>query len=268
MLTFLFNRLNTYQDHAPREIRQCGLSFIGVSAEVPDFMRRQMAEAARVKLYDSCLGIEDDLTGAISDAADLDAQQLLVSVGSCCDRGRDERLSVEHVLRLRGACAARGLELLLTNRRPFDAEVSVSAAKLMRLCSAADVRIAFDVGASHASLKALEDFYDLSGRIAALLLNDNLGREALCPVGHEDYIPGSVPDDMRQPGYGSAPYAALAEAARTLIPDAPMYINGQKHGHAKLDRVLLETNILLAGKVPINPAGGYHGLREDGRLWI
>ena len=268
MLTFLLNRLNTYQDHAPREIRQCGLPFIGVSAEVPDFMRRQMADAAPVKLFDSCLSIADDLAEAIGAAAETGAEQLVASAGSFCDAGRDERNALERVKEIREACAQRGLELLLTNRRPFDADVSVSAAKLLRLCENTDVRIAFDVGASHASLKALEDFYDLSGRIAAILLNDNLGREALCPVGHEDYVPGSVPDDMRQPGYGSAPFVVLAEAARALVPDAPMYINGQKHGHAKLDKVLLETNVLLAGRVPINPAGGSIGKREDGRILV
>lgn len=268
MLTFLFNRLNTYQDHAPREIAQCALPFIGVSAEVPDFMRRQMAQSAPVMLYDSCQQMGEEFAGAIAEAERIGAKQLLVSVGNFCDVGGDERPAVEIVRKLRAECAACGLELLLTNRRPFIPGVPVSAAKLMRLCEKTDVRIAFDVGASHASLHALEDFYDLSGRIAALLLNDNLGPEALCPVGHEDYIPGSVPDDMRQPGYGSAPFVALADAARRLIPDAPMYINGQKHGHAKLDVVLMETNVLLAGRVFINPAGGGIGKKENGRLWI
>lgn len=266
MLTFLFNRLNTYQDHAPREIAQCRLPFIGVSAEVPEFMRRRMAEAAPVRLYDSCLTVGDDFAEAIDVAVGLGAAQLMASVGRSCDAGRDERPFVEPVKRLREACAARGIELLLTNRRPFDPEVPVSAAKLGRLCAAAGVRLAFDVGASHASLRALEDFHDLRGVMAAMLLNDNLGREALCPVGHEDYIPGVVPDAMLQPGYGSAPFAALAEAARGVGID--LYINGQKHNHAVLGVVLLETNVLLAGKVPINPAGGYPGRWENGRLRI
>jgi len=231
-------------------------------------MRRQMAEAAPVMLYDACLTLGDDFSGAIADARDLGAKQLMAGIGSCCDAGCDEGSAVSTALRLKRACAGSGLELLLTNRRPFDPDVSVSAAKLIRLCEAADVRIAFDVGASHASLRALEDFYDLSGRIAALLLNDNLGREALCPVGHEDYVPGYVPDDMRQPGYGSAPFVAMAEAARNFAPGAPMYINGQKHNHAKLDVVLMETNVLLAGRVFINPAGGSIGKRENGRLLI
>ena len=268
MLTFLLNRLNTYQDHAPREILQCRLPFIGVSAEVPDFMRRQMAQSAPVRLFDSCRALGDDMTASIADATALGAQQLLVSVGSFCDAGNDERAALPLLTALRGACARAEIELLLTNRRPFNPDVPVSATKLLRLCKSASVRIAFDVGASHASLHALEDFYDLHTSIAAILLNDNLGREALCPVGHEDYIPGSVPDDMRQPGYGSAPTPALAEAARRLLPDVPFYINGQKHAHATLPVVLLETRILLAGKVHVNPAGGSIGKGADGRVLL
>ena len=268
MLTFLLNRLNTYQDHAPREILQCGLPFIGVSAEVPDFMRRQMAQSAPVVLFDSCRTLGDDLSDSIADAAALGAKQLLVSVGDFCDAGNDERPALDLVSALRRSCKLSGLELLITNRRPFNPLRPVSAAKLLRLCEAASVRIAFDVGASHASLHALEDFYDLHTSIAAVLLNDNLGREALCPVGHEDYIPGSVPDDMRQPGYGSAPTPALAEAARRLLPGVPFYINGQKHAHATLPVVLRETCVLLAGKVPVNPAGGTIGKGADGRILV
>ena len=268
MLTFLFNRLNTYQDHAPREISACGLPFIGVSAEVPDFMRRKMAEAAPVQLFHSCLKLGQEMAEVIADARGIGAKQLTVSVGNFCDAGCDERQAIELALRLKEACAESGLELLLTNRRPFCAETPVSAAKLARLCEAAGVRLAFDVGASHAAMRALEDFYDLHGHIAAILLNDNLGREALCPVGHEDYIPGTIPDAMLQPGYGSAPFVALADAARQLIPDIPFYINGQKHGHATLDVVLFETRALLAGKVFINPAGGYIGKKENGRLIV
>lgn len=268
MLTFLFNRLNTYQDHAPREIAACRLPFIGVSAEVPEFMRRNMAQSAPVRLYDSCRTLGDDIAEIIADAQSIGAQQLAVSIGGYCDSGRDERAAVDSVLRLKEACAQSDLELLLTNRRPFNPEVPVSAAKLARLCKAAGVRLAFDAGASHASMRALEDFYDLHGHIAAVLLNDNLGREALCPIGHEDYIPGTVPDAMLQPGYGSAPFVALADAARQLIPDIPFYINGQKHGHAILDVVLFETRSLLAGKVSINPAGGYIGKKENGRIIV
>lgn len=268
MLTFLLNRLNTYQDHAPREIAQCGLPFIGVSAEVPDFMRRQMAQSAPVTLFDSCRTLGDDLTDSIAAAADLGAKQLLVSIGNFCDAGKDERAAIDPLLSPREACSRAGLELLITNRRPFNPDIPVSAGKLLRLCQSASVRIAFDVGASHASLRALEDFYDLSPSIAAVLLNDNLGREALCPVGHEDYIPGSIPDDMRQPGYGSAPTVALAEAARHLLPNIPFYINGQKHAHATLPVVLRETRCLLAGKVFINPAGGSIGKGADGRVLV
>lgn len=268
MLTFLLNRLNTYQDHAPREILQCGLPFIGVSAEVPDFMRRQMAQSAKVALFDSCRTLGEDLTDSIADASALGAKQLLISIGTFCDAGKDERAAVDSLISLRKACTRAGLELLVTNRRPFNPDIPVSAAKLLRLCESASVRIAFDVGASHASLRALEDFYDLHTAVAAILLNDNLGREALCPVGHEDYIPGSVPDDMRQPGYGSAPTVALAEAARQLIPDVPFYINGQKHAHATLPVVLRETRTLLAGKIFINPAGGSIGKGPDGRILV
>lgn len=267
MLTFLLNRLNTYQDHAPREILQCGLPFVGVSAEVPDFMRRQMARSAPVMLFDSCRTLGEDLSGSVSDAAALGAKQLLVSVGKFCDAGRDERAATD-LISLREDCARAGLELLLTNRRPFNPDVPVSAAKLLRLCESGSVRIAFDVGSSHASLRALEDFHDLHPVTAAILLNDNLGREALCPVGHEDYVPGSIPDDMRQPGYGSAPTVALAEAARHLLPDVPFYINGQKHAHATLPVVLRETRALLAGKVFINPAGGSIGKGPDGRMLL
>lgn len=268
MLTFLFNRLNTYQDHAPREIAACGLPFIGVSAEVPEFMRRKMAQSAPVQLYDSCLMLGDDAAEVIADAQSIGAKQLVVSIGDCCDAGRDERPAIEPVMHLKKLCAERGLELLLTNRRTFNRETAVSAAKLARLCGATGVRLAFDAGASHAAMRALEDFYDLHGHIAAILINDNLGREALCPVGHEDYIPGTIPDAMLQPGYGSAPFVALADAARQLIPDAPFYINGQKHGHATLDVVLLETRSLLAGKVFINPAGGYIGKKDNGRMIV
>jgi len=268
MLTFLFNRLNTYQDHAPREIAACGLPFIGVSAEVPDFMRRSMAQSAPVQLFDSCLSIGDDMEQVIADAQDIGAKQLVISIGNYCDAKRDEKFAIEPALALKDACTRHGLELLLTNRRPFNPEIPVSAAKLARLCEATDVRLAFDAGASHAAMRALEDFYDLHRHIAAVLVNDNLGREALCPVGHEDYIPGTVPDAMLQPGYGSAPFVALADAARQLIPEIPFYINGQKHGHATLDVVLLEVRSLLAGKVFINPAGGYIGKKEDGRLII
>lgn len=268
MLTFLFNRLNTYQDHAPREIAACGLSFIGVSAEVPEFMRRQMAQSAPVQLYDSCLTLGEDASAAITDAAELGAKQLVVSIGNFCDAGRDECTAVQPALHLKSLCAGHGLELLLTNRRPFNPVIPVSAAKLARLCESAGLRLAFDAGASHASTRALEDFYDLHKHIAAILINDNLGREALCPVGHEDYIPGTVPDAMLQPGYGSAPFAALADTARLLTPATPFYINGQKHNHATLDLVLLETRTLLAGKIFINPAGGYIGKGENGRIIV
>ena len=268
MLTFLFNRLNTYQDHAPREISACKLPFIGASADVPEFMLKMMMESAPIRLFDSCLAIGDNLAPAIDAAEKFSTQQLVVSAGNFCDAGRDEKRAVEAVKELSAHCSQHNLELLLTNRRPFIPDIPVSAAKLLHLCKAADVRIAFDVGASHASMRALEDFYDLHERTAAILLNDNIGREALCPVGHEDYIPGTIPDAMLQPGYGSAPLVALADAARQLIPDVPFYINGQKHNHATLDVVLFETRSLLAGKVFINPAGGYIGKKENGRLIV
>jgi len=268
MLTFLFNRLNTYQDHAPREIAACRLPFIGASADIPESMLEMMAQAAPIQLYDSCCAIGDDIAPAIAAAERFSAQQLVVSVGKYCDAGRDEKAAIDSVRALSVQCAKSGIELLLTNRRSFHAEVPVIASKLLRLCKAADVRLAFDAGASHASLRALEDFYDLHGQIAAVLLNDNLGREALCPVGHEDYIPGTIPDAMLQPGYGSAPFVALADAARQLIPGVPFYINGQKHNHATLDIVLFETRALLAGKVFINPAGGYIGKKENGRIIV
>lgn len=268
MLTFLFNRMNTYQDHAPREIAACKLPFIGASADVPEFMLEMMAASAPVRLYDSCITLGDDLSPALAVAKKFSAQQLVVSVGTFCDAGRNECEAIDAAKALAAQCAQHGLELLLTNRRPFNPEVPVSAAKLARLCEAAEARIAFDAGASHASMRTLEDFYDLHERTAAILINDNLGREALCPVGHEDYIPGTVPDAMLQPGYGSAPFVALADAARQLIPDVPFYINGQKHGHATLDVVLLEVRSLLAGKVFINPAGGTIGKKENGRLIV
>lgn len=268
MLTFLFNRLNTYQDHAPREIAACRLPFIGASADVPEFMLKMMADSAPIRLYDSCLSIGDNLSPAIEIAEKFSVQQLVISVGNYCDAGQDERAAVQAANELSARCAQHNLELLLTNRRPFNPEIPVSAAKLLRLCEATNLRIAFDAGASHASLRALEDFYDLHERIAAILINDNLGREALCPVGHEDYIPGTIPDAMLQPGYGSAPFAALADAARRLTPDIPFYINGQKHNHATLDVVLFETRALLAGKVFINPAGGSIGKKENGRLIV
>lgn len=267
-LTFLFNRFNTYQDHAPREIAACGLPFIGASADVPEFMLRNMTEAAPVALYDSGLSIGDDLSPAIATAEKFSARQLAVSVGNFCDPGKDESEAVGMVRALSDQCSKHNLELLLTNRRPFHPDVPVSAEKLARLCLASGVKLAFDAGSCHASQRMLEDFYDLHEHIAAILLNDNLGREALCPVGHEDYIPGTLPDDLRQPGYGTAPFVALADAARQLLPGVPFYINGQKHAHATLDVVLFEVRSLLAGKVFINPAGGSIGKKENGRLII
>ena len=267
-VTFLFNRFNTYQDHAPREIAACGLPFIGASADVPEFMLRMMAQSAPITVYDSCRCIDEDVAPAIAVAERFSARQLMVGVGHFCDAGQNEMDALETVRALAAQCRAHNLELLLTNRRPFSPDVPVSAEKLLRLSEAAAVRIAFDAGASHASRRALEDFYDLHPRIALILLNDNLGREALCPVGHEDYIPGTLPDDMRQPGYGTAPFPALADAARTLVPHAPFLINGQKHAHATLDVVLLETRTLLAGKVYTNPAGGGIGKKENGRIIV
>ena len=273
MLTFLFNRFHTISDHAPREIPEAGLTAIGLSSEIPPAMRREMAAAAKVALYDPGLSLEDCASAkdgaarrdrALDDAAALGAQRVLASIGRCCDAGRGECGAAAIARALRERCAARGMELMLTNRRPFDPAVPVSAEKLARLCAASETPLAFDVGASHASMRALEDFWDLREQIGALLLNDNFGREALCPVGHEDYEPGVFPDDMRQPGYGSAPWVRLMERA----PEVPMFINGSRHGGAPLAQVLLETRVLLSGRVFVNPAGGRFGMGADGRLII
>lgn len=270
MLTVLFNRWNATGDHLPQEIAECGLSGIGVSAELPPRLRAQLAQAAPVLLYDARLTLDGDarLENALDDAASLSAQAILFSVGKSCDPGSDARRFYEIARQIAKACEQRGLRMLLTNRRPFEMGTFVCAEKLKRLCNACGAKLALDVGASHAYNRALEDFFDLYESAEVLLLNDNFGRDACYPVGHPDFEPSILPDDMRQPGYGTVPYVRIMEEMRRLAPDRMLMINGQRHQGAPLTQVMLETRVLLSGRVFINPAGGKIGMNPNGRMLI
>lgn len=273
MLTVLFNRWNAIGDHLPQEIEECHLDGIGISAELPSRLRAELAKAASVLLYDACLAIDDPnldgaLDAALADAEALRAREILLGVGRSCDNGSDERRFHEVVRRAAEKCAQRGLTLKLTNRRPFEKGTFVCAEKLRRLCGACGVRLALDLGASHACNRALEDFFDLYECADVMLLNDNFGRDARFPVGHPDFDPSILPDDMRQPGYGTVPYVRIAECLRALAPDRTLMINGRRHQSAPLTQVMLETKVLLAGRVYINPAGGKIGMNPCDRMLI
>lgn len=267
MLSFMMNRWNCTGDRQTEEMERAGLSQIGISAQLPAWLRAKLAGKARVCLYDSGLAAdacsEAEIDQAISDAQALLAQTLMLSAGGSCDRGRDEREAAAAMAEIQRKCREKGMGVALTNRRAYRPEIPVEAEKLLRLCRQTGCEIAFDSGFSHAYGRCLEDFHDLHERIAFLLMNDNYGKEVACwPVGHSDFDPTILPDDFRQPGYGTAPYPALGEAMRQYGMEIPLLINGMRHQNAALEVVMRETRRLLAGKVFINPAGG-----KIGRDW-
>lgn len=273
MLTVLFNRWNATGDRLCQEIADCRLEGIGICAELPLKLRAQLAQAAPVLLYDACLAIDDPkldgrLDAALRDAMSLSARAVLFGVGGSCDPGSDDRDFAETVRQMARRCEQGGLAMLLTNRRPFKKGAFVCAEKLKRLCGACGAKLALDVGASHACNRALEDFFDLYECAQMLMLNDNFGRDACYPVGHPDFDPSILPDDMRQPGYGTVPYVKIGENLRALAPDRTLMINGRRHQGAPLKQVMLETRVLLSGRVFVNPAGGRIGMNPNGRMLL
>lgn len=202
MLTFLLNCWNTIGELPEREISKCGLTTIGVCAELPPALRQRLAKAAPMLLCDACLSIAemswaDALEVVVRDAADLSEKFLLFSAGTSCDLGRDEGILAEQARRVQRKCAQSGMTMLLTNRRSQPSQTCVWAEKLARLCDRCGAGLALDLGASHSYDRALEDFWNLHERADILLCNDNYGQDAYHPVGHPDYAPWIWPDNMR-----------------------------------------------------------------------
>ena len=267
MLSFMMNRWNCIGDHQPDEIRGAGLEKIGISAQLPSWLRKKIAKAAKVCLYDSDLAVEtmseEKMTKIVLEAQDIAAEAIMVGVGHSCDQGRNEQEAVMTLATMQAKCQQEGIRLVITNRRTYQPEQFIAAEKLRRLSQQVGCGIAFDPGFSHAYGKGLEDFFDIHEQITFLLMNDNYGIDvARWPVGHPDFDPTILPDDFRQPGYGTVPYPAVGEAMRQYGMDIPMLMNGMRHQNATLDTVIKETRRLLAGKVFINPAGG-----QIGRDW-
>lgn len=272
MLTFLFNRYNVRLPGLAEDVKRLLPMGIGLSASFPDGLKKTLSKDVPVLLYDTELALDtaddDAARTAAADAGALSSPRALCSVGRVCDTFASEAAFVSRLAAWKEFFAAEGVTLLITNRRPFDPDKSVSSAKLTRLSLASGVRIAFDVGTSHACGHVMEQWFDWREQTDLLLLNDNFGRGALAPVGSGSYDPSVAPDDMRQPGYGSAPFPGLMAEVRKTHPALPLFINGGRFQNLPIGEVLTETASMLGGRVPVSPAGGRVGHRDNGRMMI
>lgn len=272
MLTILWNKNNLIGNNISEIFNPDPEISIGISADIPKNLRLGLAQTSTVNLYDSGLSLdtmnETQFINAIDDAKELASSRFMISVGYCCDMGRDEALFLEKLIQLKSKIENAGMKLLLTNRRPYIKKQCISSEKLLRLSKNADVSIAHDIGSSHAYLHALENYYDWKENTEILLLNDNLGRLATVPVGHPLYNPLSKIDIMQQPGWGTAPFIKIFEDVNIWKPDMPMYFNGLRHQNASLKKVWKEINAIMENRVYLSPLGAQFGKDEFGRLLI
>lgn len=272
MLSILWNRNNFVGIDTQQSFIEKLEGGIGLSADIPVSLRMEFSKIAPVCLYDTGLSLDTasdaSLANARNAAKELAADTVMLSAGYTCDIGQDESSYLERLTFIKAFFAEEHICLWLTNRRPYLAGKWVSSTKLLRLCQTAQVRIAHDIGASHAELHAMENYYDWRPETAALLLNDNLGAHAALYVGHSLYNPLSVIDGMYQPGWGSAPFVAILKDVKQNMPSLPLFLNGVRHQNAPLEIVWKELNALMEGNVYISPAGGRFGRNEYDRLLI
>lgn len=272
MLTILWNRNNLVGNKTCKDFVEKLVTGIGIASEIPRNLRLKFAETAPVSLYDAGLYLDtvtdEQLKTAKKDAEELGAKYVMISVGYCCDMGKDESPYLQKLLVIKEFMAKNGMELWITNRRPYIEGECVSGEKLLRLSLNADVKIAHDIGSSHAHLHAMENYYDWKSQTAALLLNDNLGAHAKLPIGHYWYNPLSKIDIMQQPGWGSAPFVQIFADVKKNMPDIPLYFNGLRHLNCSLETVWEETQALMDNRVYISPGGAVFGKNEQNRLII
>lgn len=271
MLSFLFHTHNIPAEIDPQVLKKEFPAGIGLSRTLSASQKADLCAAVPAVLYDSELTVDTvtaaDVTAAFSEAAALGAKTVLLRAGKSCDRGRDESVFVPALKEYRRLAEEKGLRLLLTNRKEFDAGLFMSSEKFIRLADVSGVRIAHDLGFSHAQASALEDFYDFGDRTELLLISDNYGREAR---NNPDWCTQEmmIPGEMRQPGYGTLPIVGIMRLVRKTRPEMPVFINGTRYRDADLPLVMLETKTLLGGRVFISPAMARKGRNAEGRLLI
>lgn len=275
MLTFLINKWNSEDSDLTDKLLEARLTKIGISADLPVWQKEELAKSLTVCLYDSTLPIDAiDFQTAVQRAIDetcrYGAATMLVHIGHTCDIGQDEQRFAANLQSAYSAASTRNIEILLSNRREPNYGPPIIIEKIVRLCKSTGVYLALDVGAAHFHGSLLEAFYDVKTVLRTILLNDYGGTRLNRLPADDSYSETRVAiADHLQIGYGTAATVRIAELSNAWFPQIPMYINGMRHENASFAQVLLETQVLMAGRVHVSPAGGLIGRNSHtGRILI